>query len=297
MELREKNLTSDIIQKSKKIEIYAKKKLTDTFLADYHSTFRGHGMSFRDFREYIPGDDIRKISWPLTARTGKPYIKTFEEDREQSIMFAVDVSGSNFFGTKNQKKFDIICQLVALMGFAAIFHRNNVGLCLFSNKVEYFSPPKKSLHQVHKFLLELYSYEFSRGGTSIKLALEYLRNYLKKKTYIVLCSDFMDEGFEHELSFLSAKHSVLSVCIEEPGEKELPNLGLVDFEDWETGEIYTVDTSSTTFRKDYQKAFLKRELERDEALKKSQSEILKISTREDAFKTLSSFFQKRRRVF
>ncbi len=284
----------DLIQKAKKIEVYARKKITDTFLADYQSVFRGQGMSFRDFREYSPGDDIRNISWPLTARTGKPFIKTFEEDREQTLMFVVDVSGSQFFGTKNKMKFDSICQFVALIGFAGVFHRNNVGLCLFSDKVEHLVPPKRTVHQVQRFLLDLYSYEFSHKKTSLVSVLGYLRNYLKKKTYVILCSDFMDRDFEKDLKLLGTKHSVLSVFVEDEGEVNLPYLGLVDFEDRETGEIYTVDTSSPFFRKDYKKAFLKKSFERLEALKKSHCDVLKLSTKDDIFKTVNHFFQKRR---
>jgi len=267
--------------------------VNNLFAGEYHTHFKGQGMTFSDFREYVPGDDVRAISWPLTARTGKPYIKTFEEERELTIILAVDVSGSADFGTGQYFKGEIMTHLAALLAFSAVKNNDQVGLLLFSDQVEHFVPPKKGRGQVHRILRDLFYYKHKSHETKISTALTYLQGLLKKRATIFIFSDFIDEGYDQALRLLGRKHEVVACVVNDKAEEDLPNIGVVDLEDAETGEVITVDTSSEIFRKDYLRELKKRKEARDKQLRLAQVERIDIVSGEDYVDPLVAFFKKR----
>ncbi|NCN40857.1 DUF58 domain-containing protein, partial [bacterium] len=216
-----------ILKKVKLIEIKTRKVVNNLFVGEYHSAFKGQGMTFSEFREYVPGDDIRRISWPVTARTGKPYIKTFDEEREMNVVLAVDISGSQQAGSQEDLKGEVCAHLAALLGFSAAQNKDAVSLFLFSDQPEHFVPAKKGKGQIHRLLRDLYYFEPRSKKTSLESSLEYLRGVLKKKTHIFLISDFQDTDFENSLSRLSQKHDVVAIWVYDPLDRKLPKMGLV----------------------------------------------------------------------
>ncbi len=287
------SLPAEVLKKVKLLEINTRKMVNNLFAGEYHTHFKGQGMTFSDFREYVPGDDVRAISWPLTARTGKPYIKTFEEERELTIILAVDVSGSADFGTGQYFKGEIMTHLAALLAFSAVKNNDQVGLLLFSDQVEHFVPPKKGRGQVHRILRDLFYYKPKSHETKISTALTYLQGLLKKRATIFIFSDFIDEGYDQALRLLGRKHEVVACVVNDKAEEDLPNIGVVDLEDAETGEVITVDTSSEIFRKDYLRELKKRKEARDKQLRLAQVERIDIVSGEDYVDPLVAFFKKR----
>lgn len=289
------SLPPEILKKVKLLEISTRKLVNNLFAGEYHTAFKGQGMTFSEFREYSPGDDVRSISWPTTARMGKPYIKKYDEERELTLMLVVDVSGSGNFGTKNYFKGEVIAHLAALLSFSAVKNNDPVGLILFSDRIEHFVPPKKGRGHVYRILRDLYYFKPRSPKTNIKGALEYLQSVLRKRTTVFLFSDFMDQNFDRPLRQVGRKHDVIACVIEDPAEKEIPNVGLVELADAETGEILSVDTSSKIFRKEYTLYRNKMRENRDSLLKKSQVERVLISTGEDFVDPLIEFFRSRNR--
>ncbi|MCB0390563.1 MAG: DUF58 domain-containing protein, partial [Bdellovibrionales bacterium] len=255
----------------------------------------GQGMTFSEFREYVPGDDIRAISWPLTARTGKTFIKKYDEEREMTLILAVDVSGSEDFGSQNYFKGEVIAHLAALLGFSASKNNDPVGLLLFSDQVEHYVPPKKGHGQIHRILRDLYYFRPKSRKTNISVALEFLQGVLKKRSNVFIFSDFFDEGYDKPLRMMGQKHDTVSVIVNDPLELELPDLGLVDLQDAETGEIVTIDTSSKLFRQYYRETLLKSQEERDRNLKRTQIDKIEVNTDNDFTAPLIAFFKKRNR--
>lgn len=290
------SLPPEIQKKVKLLEIATRKLMNNLFIGEYHSAFRGQGMTFSEFREYVPGDDVRAISWPVMARTGKPYIKKFDEEREMILMLVVDVSGSGDFGSKNQLKGELIAHVAALLGFSAARNKDPVGLLLFSDQVEYYVPPKKGPGQIHRILRDLYYYKPKSRGTKIGSALEYLQGVLKKKAHIFIFSDFMDKDFGVQLRLMSKKHDLVAVVVSDLAEQELPNIGLIDLQDAETGQIMTVDTSNQAFRKSFTQHMMKRRESQEAELKRAQIDRIDIRTSEDFVGPLIQFFQRRKRA-
>lgn len=286
-------MPEEILKKVKLLEISTRKLVNELFAGEYHSAFKGQGMVFSEFREYVPGDDIRSISWTLTARTGKPFIKKYDEERELTIILVVDISGSTEFGTGNYFKGEILNHLAAILGFSAIKNGDHVGLLLFSDQIEHYVPPKKGRGHVQRILRDLYYFKPKRRGTQISSAFEYLLGVLKKRSTIFLFSDFLDEEFSASLRWLSRKHEVIAITIEDPAERVLPSLGLVDLEDPETGEIISVDFNSTTFRTKYEENLKKRKELRDKEFRLSQVEKINIISSENFLEPLIAFFKKR----
>jgi uncharacterized protein (DUF58 family) len=289
------SLPPEVLKKVKLLEISTRRMVNNIFAGEYHTHFKGQGMTFADFREYVPGDDVRTISWPLTARTGKTYIKTFEEEREMTLVLAVDVSGSSDFGTGEFFKGEIMTHLAALLAFSAVKNNDQVGLLLFSDQVEHFVPPKKGRAHVHRILRDLFYLKPKSSETRIATALTHLQGILKKRAAIFVFSDFMDKGFEQPLRLLGRKHDVVACVVNDSAEINLPDMGVIEVQDAETGEIMTVDTSSKSFREDVKRNFLKTKEIRDKALRLSQVDRVDIKSNEDYVDPLIAFFKKRKR--
>ncbi len=286
-------LSPELLKKVKLLEIQTRKLVNSLFAGEYHSAFKGQGMTFSDFREYVPGDDVRNISWALTARADKPYIKKYDEERELTLMIAVDVSGSGEFGSKVYLKKDVIAQLAALLSFSAVKNNDRIGLMLFSDTVEHFVPPRKGRGHVHRILRDILFFEPRSRKTKISEALEHLRAVLNKKTNIFIFSDFMDTNYERSLRFLGKKHDTVAVVVEDQFEHELPSMGLIEMEDAETGEIISVDTSSPVFKKHYKEKNIERKKTREQELRKSGVDRVEVKTNEDFVNPLISYFKMR----
>ena len=293
------SLPPEILKKVKLLEISTRRLVNNLFAGEYHSAFKGQGMTFSEFREYVPGDDVRTISWPVTARAGKPYIKKFDEERELTLMLAVDISASSQFGSSPYFKGEIMAHLSALLSFSASKNNDAVGLILFTDQVEHYVPPKKGTGHVHRILRDLYYHQPQSTQTSIQCALEYLQNVLKKRSNIFLFSDFIGEAsYDKALQILKRKHDLVTVVVDDKMERDIPPMGLVDFRDAESGEIITVDTSSIIFQRNYKKTMDQLCHERDLFLKKSQVDRIDILINKDSddfIQPLISFFKKRNR--
>ncbi len=286
-------LPAEIRKKIKLLEITTRKLVNSVLVGQYHSAFKGQGMTFAEFREYVPGDDVRAISWPLTARTGKTFIKKFDEDRELTLIFAVDISGSVDYGSQKYFKGEIMTHLAAVLGFSALKNNDHVGLLLFSDQVEYFVPPKKGRAHIQRILRDLYFVKPKRRGTQISVAAGYLQGILKKRATIFIFSDFMDQNFSMSIRNLARKHDVIACVIQDPSEKVLPNLGMIEMHDPETGEAMIVDTGSLRFRAEYQKQMQTQEKQRTDELKRSKVDSVQVMVGESFVDPLISYFRKR----
>lgn len=288
------SLPPEIAKKIKLLEINTRKLVNSTFAGQYHSAFKGQGMTFSDFREYVPGDDVRAISWNLTARTGKTYIKKYEEERELTLILAVDVSGSMVFGSKSYLKGEVATHLAGLLGFAASKNNDNVGLLLFSNQVEHFVPPKKGRGHIQRILRDLYYHQPNSTETRIDVVAEYLYGILKKRATVFVMSDFLtEEAFGGSLKKLSRKHEVISVAVTDKAEAQIPNIGLVDIYDPEAEKILTIDTGSSRFRKsvydEHKRLMAKREAE----FRRTRVDCIKVDNDDDFMDPLIEYFRKR----
>lgn len=288
------NLPIEILKKVKRIEIDTRKLVNNIFSGEYHTKFKGQGMTFSDFREYVPGDDIRAISWTLMARAGKPYIKTFEEERELTLMLAIDVSGSLHYGSGNQFKGEAITYVAATLAFSAIRNNDHVGLILFSKDVELYIPPKKGRGHVYRILREILFYKPKSQKTEIANALTFLNNVLKKRATIFLLSDFKDRNYEVFLTHLEKKHEVIAGVVTDPTEFDFPDLGLIDLQDNETGESILVDTSNPRFRNEMKNQFQKDYEVFSKNLKKSGVDQFQFQTDDQYHRSLLAFFKRRK---
>jgi len=287
------SLPPELLKKVKLLEISTRKKVNNMFIGEYHSAFKGQGMTFSEFREYVPGDDVRQISWPLYARTEKVYIKKHDEEREMTVMLAVDVSGSQDFGSQEYFKGEVAAHVAALLSFAATGNEDAVGLVLFSDQIELYVPPKKGRGQCMRIIRDLYFHKPASRGTDISVALDHLLAVLKKKAHVFVISDFIDKNFESSLRHLGRKHDTAAVILEDKLEVDIPSMGLVDFEDPETGETVTVDTSSPVFKKEYQKYLSGMVSAREAELRRAQVEMIPIRTDGDLVTPLLQFFKRR----
>lgn len=246
---------AEILKKVKRIEIDTRKIVNNIFSGEYHTHFKGQGMTFADFREYVAGDDVRSISWTLTARAGKPFIKTYEEERELTMILAVDVSGSQDYGSKNYFKGETLTYVAATLAFSAVKNNDQVGLLLFSNDVELYVPPKKGRAQVYRILRELLYFKPKSTHTRLSAGLDYLRGVLKKRATIFLLSDFQDSNYEVSLRMLERKHEVIAGLVQDETEFLFPDVGIIELQDSETGEKVLVDTSNPVFREEMKSKF------------------------------------------
>jgi uncharacterized protein (DUF58 family) len=243
--------TKEILKKVRKIEIKTRRLSDHIFGGEYHSSFKGRGMTFSEVRQYQFGDDVRTIDWNVTARYNEPYIKVFEEERELTMMLMVDISGSELFGTSNQFKKDTITEIAATLAFSATQNNDKVGLILFSDEVELFIPPKKGKSHVLRIIRELIEFSPKSRKTNIAVALKFLSSILKKRAIVFVLSDFMDDNYEKTLKIAANKHDVTGIRVYDKHDEEIPNLGLVPMLDAETNSVQYVNTSSKKVRNSY----------------------------------------------
>lgn len=243
--------TAELLKKVRKIEIKTKGLSSDLFAGEYHSAFKGRGMSFSEVREYQFGDDIRAIDWNVTARFNHPFIKVFEEERELTVMLLLDLSPSSYFGSSGQFKNQLIAEIAAVLSFAAVNNNDKVGCLLFTDKVERFIPPKKGKSHILLIVREILGFEGKGSGTNIGEALQYFNGVIKKRSIAFLFSDFMDDGYETPLRIAARKHDLIGVHVHDVREREIPRVGLVRLRDPETGRERWVDTDSQTVRNHY----------------------------------------------
>lgn len=247
--------TKELLKKVRKIEIKTRRLSDHVFSGEYHTSFKGRGMTFSEVRQYQFGDDVRAIDWNVTARYNEPYIKVFEEERELSMMLMVDVSGSESFGTQNGFKKDIITEIAATMAFSATQNNDKIGLLLFSDIVELYIPPKKGKSHVLRIIRELLEFTPKSRKTNLVQALQFLSGTQKKKAIVFLISDFMVTGYEHTLKIAAKKHDITGVRVYDIREEKMPDVGLVPMADAETGETLMVDTGSKSVRLNYEKHY------------------------------------------
>ena len=288
-------MSKEILKKVRQIEIRTKNIVNDFFGGDYHSNFKGRGMTFSEVREYVPGDDVRSIDWNVTAKTGKPHIKVFEEERELSVLLLIDVSSSGVFGSKNELKIDVAVEIAAMLSFSAIKNNDKVGLALFSDKIEKYIPPKKGKKHVLRLITDIVNHDFgsNQKRTSIKNAIDFANKISKRKSVIFLISDFIDDNFWNELKFLNFKHDLVGLQIYDSYEKDFPNIGLINIYDSETGKKTWIDTSSRKNRKKFSVNSNKKLNSFSKKCKKIGFDLLQISTDDDYVKFLMQFFRKR----
>ncbi|MBR6655263.1 MAG: DUF58 domain-containing protein [Alistipes sp.] len=289
---------NDILKRVRKIEIKTRGLSNEIFAGKYHTAFKGRGMSFAEVREYRIGDDVRDIDWNVTARSGKPHIKVYEEERELTMMLMVDVSGSRMFGTTEYLKKNIITELAAVLAFSASQTGDKVGCIFFSDKVEKFIPPKKGRSHILMIIRELVSFVPQSNGTAISEAVRYLTGVNKKRCTAFILSDFMnskhdDEALNDALKIASARHDIIALKVSDPREKEMPNVGIVELQDAETGRKVWVDTASREVRNHYAEAWREREEKARELLLHNRIDIADISTDADYVSELIKLFKQR----
>ena len=286
--------TSEFLKRVRKIEIKTRGLSRNIFAGEYHSAFKGRGMTFSEVREYQYGDDIRNIDWNVTARHNKPYVKVFEEERELTVMLMIDVSASRNFGTVSKLKKNQITEIAAVLAFSAIQNNDKIGVIFFSNKIEKFIPPKKGRTHILHIIRELIDFYPEDKQTNIEQALEYMTNSIKKRCTCFLISDFIDEhDFSHALAIANRKHDVVALRVYDPRENVLPPVGMMFLTDAETGEQMWVDTSDKRLRDEYAKYMAEWQKELENTFKRSGVDVANIRSDEDYVRALIALFKKR----
>ncbi len=285
--------TKELLKKVRKIEIKTRRLSNHLFGGEYHSAFKGRGMTFSEVRQYQFGDDVRAIDWNVTARYNEPFVKVFEEERELTMMLAVDVSSSANFGTRAAFKRDILTEIAATLAFSATQNNDKIGLLLFTDKVELYIPPKKGRSHVLRIIRELIEFEPQNNQTDINQALQYLQNMLRKSAILFILSDFMSGSYEKPLKILSKKHDVTGIRVYDEREFEMPNVGLVQMQDAETNQIKLVNTSSARIRKAYKTNYLKQVDYFKKAFKASGAGVLQTRVDESYVRKLLGYFKQR----
>lgn len=285
--------TKELLKKVRKIEIKTRRLSDHIFSGEYHSSFKGRGMTFSEVRQYQFGDDIRSIDWNVTARYNEPYIKVFEEERELTMMLMVDISDSESFGTVQQFKKDIITEISATLAFSAIQNNDKVGLLLFSDEIELFIPPKKGKTHVLRIIRELIEFQPKSKKTDISMALRYLSNVMKKKAIVFILSDFMDDNYDNPLKIVGKKHDVTGIRVYDKYEAEIPKLGMVPMKDAESEKIILVNTNSKHVRLKYMSNYLKMVEYFNNSFTKSGSGTISTRIDESYVKKLLGYFKRR----
>jgi uncharacterized protein (DUF58 family) len=299
--------TAEILKKVRELEIKSKRLTRHLFTGEYHSAFKGRGMSFREVREYAAGDDIRFIDWNVSARFNHPFSKLFEEERELTVMLLVDVSASSLFGTTHARKKDLITELCAILSFSAINNNDKVGVILFSDRVEGYIPPKKGREHVLYIVRQLLTVEPKRKGTNLGEAIRFLNRSARQKAIVFLLSDFLDgnaanaaaarrePGFDEALKVAGKKHDIIGIKVYDKMDMELPPIGMIEAEDAETGSRYWVDTNDYLVRTNYQQYFFNQTEQCKSIFQKAGCDLLHLRTDEDYVKILQRFFVGRHR--
>ena len=290
-------ISKELAKKIRYIQIYTSKAVNDVLAGEYHSVFKGQGMEFDEVRSYQPGDDIRTIDWNVTARTGHPHVKRYVEEREITVFFLVDLSKSGTFGSKEKLKNEIAAEFCALLAFSAIKNNDKVGLIVFTDTIELFIPPAKGTSHVLRLIRELLFFEpektRKKTGTDIAVALDYLGRVLHKRGVVFLVSDFLDHNFEKPLKVLARKHDLIAVTVSDPRELTLPDIGLLEIQDAETGETTIIDTGSKTVRSRYKHLAEERNRKLSDLFQSTGVDHIKLFTDRDYLLDLVKFFRKR----
>ncbi len=310
----------ELFRKIRHVEIRTRGLVEDVFGGEYHSAFKGRGIEFAEVRPYQIGDDVRTIDWSVTARSGEPFVKLYEEEREQTLLLCVDVSASEAFGSTGTLKRELAAEVCAVLGFSAIRNQDKVGLLLFTDRVERFVPPRKGRKHVLRVIRDLYVHEPEHTGTDLADAFEHVLRVLKRRAIVVVVSDFRETasgatqsssatpasgargardsreaGYERSLRHLAARHDVVAVRVVDPREESLPSVGLVTLRDSETGQPVLIDTSSRTAREAFARRARDREAQTVETLKRARVGAVTVRTGEDFVAPLASFFRRRNR--
>jgi uncharacterized protein (DUF58 family) len=286
-------IPTELLKKIRKIEIKTSHRVNDLYAGHYHSAFKGQGMEFQEVREYEPGDDIRSIDWNVTARMGHPFIKKFTEEREMTVMLVVDISASNQFGSTEQFKKDLAAELAAVLAFSAIKNNDRVGMILFSEEVELHIPPKKGVSHVLRVIREVLYFQPRKRGTRIEPALNFLNHVCTRKAVTFLISDFLDTGFEQSLRLTGQRHDLVAVVIGDKRESSWPSIGLVDWEDAETGKRYLLDTSDPGTRRQLAQIHGARREDLMRTLVRSGIDAIEVFAGEPYEREFMRFFQRR----
>ena len=287
--------TKEILKKVRELEIKSKKLTSDLFTGEYHSAFKGKGMSFKEVREYAAGDDIRFIDWNVSARFGHPFSKIFEEERELTVMLLVDISASSLFGTVHARKKDIATEIAAILSFSAVNNGDKIGVIFYSDRVESYIPPKKGREHALFIVRNLLSREPKGKGTAVSTALRYFNNVTRQKSIAFILSDFIDANYEDALRIAGKKHDVVGMKIYDPMDMKLPDAGLIQVEDAENNTTRWVDTGSNFVRYEYEQEFFRVTAYSTQTFKKAGCDLLHVRTDEDYVKVLQRFFLSRNR--
>jgi uncharacterized protein (DUF58 family) len=290
-------IPEDLIKRIRQIQIYTSRAVNASFAGQYESVFKGRGMQFDEVREYMPGDDIRAIDWNVTARTGKPFIKRFVEEREMTVLFAVDLSASGDFGTVSKMKNELAAEFCAVLAFAAAKNNDRVGLLIFTDRIELYIPPKKGSTHVLRMIRELLCFEMPHRTTRIATAVDYLAKVAKKRATVFVVSDFIGEDIKSPLKLLNKRHDVIAVPVRDRAEISLPDAGIIEFADAETGEMIMIDTSSRAFRREYAAGNSARFEDLKNVFKSIDVDSINIMTDAPYINNLIAFFHMRHRRY
>ena len=290
-------LTEDLIARIRRIEITTRKLVNDSFAGEYQSVFKGRGMEFDEVRQYQPGDDVRSIDWNVTARTGEPHVKSYVEERELTVMLAVDVSGSGDFGTRHRFKRELAVDLAAVMSFAATTNNDKVGLLLFTDRVELLVPPRKGRSHVLRMVRDLLVFEPKGAGTDIRLALDTVHQMLKRRSIVFLVSDFLvdPESYRQAMLVTNRRHDVVAFDLSDPLEHEIPDVGLIALEDAESGQLQWLDTSNREWRLEFTERVSQLGADKNEVLLAAGVDHVRVNTERDYVAEVGAFFKDRLR--
>lgn len=285
--------TAELLKKVRKVQIKTKGAVSQLFSGEYHSAFKGRGISFSEVREYEMGDDIRSIDWNVTARMNHTYVKVFEEERELAVILMVDVSQSTMFGTLKQFKRDLITEVSAVLAYSAIRNNDKVGMILFSDRIEQYIPPQKGSSHILRIIRELLDVNPASKGTNLSAAFQFLNNVIRKQSVVFVLSDFMAPDYEPMLRITARKHDVVGIHVYDKREMEIPNMGLVQVQDAETGKRIYVDTASAVLRKSYSGSYQQHLVRVKSAFQRSGVDSVSINTRDNYIHVLMTLFQQR----
>lgn len=286
----------EMMRKIRRIQIHTSHVVDDLLAGGWHSAFKGRGIEFEEVRPYQVGDDVRCIDWNVTARAGEPFIKLFREERELSVLLLVDLSGSLSFGTQHQTKRELVTELGAVLAFSAIKNNDKVGLTLFTDRIEKSLPPRKGTRSVLRLIRELLYCSPHGRQTNLRLALEHLNRTASRRSVVFLISDFQDVGFEKTLRVTRKKHDVIPMVVSDCRESELPNVGLLNLRDPETGRVVSIDTSSRRHRREFREHMHRKVQQRDELFRRLGMRPIRLRTGDDYVEPLQRFFHQRERL-
>lgn len=283
----------ELVKKLRKIEIHTSRLANDQLAGSYHSVFKGRGMAFSEVRQYQPGDDVRFIDWNVSARMNDAYVKVFTEEREMTVMLLVDLSASEQFGSVARPKIETVAEIAALLAFSAIKNNDRVGLILFTDRIERFVPPKKGRGHVMRVVTEILNASPEGTNTDLRVALDMLGSVTKRRSVAFLVSDFIADGYEHQLKVAAKRHDLIPVQVRDPREEELPDVGIALMEDLETGELIEVDTSDPRVRDEYHRQVVRHRSRREQLFRRMRMDHVTVETHRDYVRPISELFRMR----